>query len=96
MKVLTIPSDENRFRGEAPVEATSVGFEFGVDKFEYQVLSTQDGYGTFVSELDLKPNTTYQIRAFAVDKDLNVFYGQTIKFTTSEDPKYGHAGEKYT
>ncbi|MGE5679576.1 MAG: hypothetical protein ACM34K_01730 [Bacillota bacterium] len=96
MKVLTILSEENKFRGEAPLEAASVGFEFGIGKFEYQILSTQDGYGTFFGELDLKPNSTYLIRAFAVDKDLNVHYGKTIKFTTSEDPKYGHAGDPYT
>lgn len=96
MEVLTIEPQRNIFRGEAQAGALMVGFEYGIGKFSERINAEQDSYGSFESVVHLEPKTTYLVRAFAFDKTQQIHYGQTVTFTTADDPDYGHAGEPYT
>ena len=69
---------------EAGMLLTSDGSTPTVSNYRYKRSGTYTTYYAFW--YDLAPSTTFRVRAYAIDTDEHIYYGETRSFTTKSEP----------
>lgn len=87
MMIQTLAPFEDAFAGKIDISADEVGFDFGVGNLDTRIYSVTTPDGKFIKKLMLQPNTTFNIRAFAVIGD-NVIFGNKIESTTDAESRF--------